>query len=226
MIKTIIHRYSYAQFTPLLAVLAAALLASNAWALSYPTLSFQDFVKKSTRIVVATVERIDSDWEETEEGKAIYSTLTLSVSQTLRGKAEHRFAIRQFGGEDFDGEGIGMMIAGAPQLKIGDKVILFLHGRTESDIPYTHGERGVLRVVNENGRDVVRTYAGRPVLGIGKNGLRVGPKAETEPKIAIVYDADGNIESQYVPPVAADPITLTDFVSAFATYLHERGIVP
>lgn len=200
---------------------------SEVMALSYKPISFDDFLKKSAQVLVGHVEKIDFQWEDTAHGQTIYSYITFVVETPLRGavRSGEKVRIRQFGGED-GAKNKGMRIAGAPRLDFGERLVLFLEERQNQDIPYTQGEGGVLRVLNEGGQDVVRTYSGRPILGLTPDGFKIGRNADDgkEKRVARVVTEKGEVLVDYKPSPGDAPIGLKAFVEALKSQLQAKGL--
>ena len=133
-----------------------ALLGANlAVATTVQKFSRQDLAKKSESIVIGKVEDVSSR-QDAVTSKEIYTYITLSVSESVKGaKGEKMVTIRQLGGT------VGHLISavpGMPSFKTGEEVVVFLTVRDKEGYPWVMGlQQGKYSVVtDENGFKQVR----------------------------------------------------------------------
>ncbi|TXD38569.1 hypothetical protein FRC98_06725 [Lujinxingia vulgaris] len=110
----------FALFT--LLILALSLLATSASAATLPRMDLEELVVRSDAVVVAEVDEITTDLDA--RGRVV-STITLKVSETLKGPAARTITIRQLGGVHGD---IGTRVPGMPVFQVADQGVLFLSG--------------------------------------------------------------------------------------------------
>ena len=81
-----------------------------------------DLARQASVIVIGRITKITSAWDKDHE--KIFTKLTLSVDETLKGKLKkHRLTVTQLGGIVGD---IESWIDGNPEFTDGEKVLLFL----------------------------------------------------------------------------------------------------
>lgn len=163
-----------------LTALALGLVAGPASATIMVPLSLEDLTGDASAIVRARVVDRSAAWDD--QRQRIYTTTVLDVTETVWSAAPlgRQVRVRTLGGEV--GE-VGMKVAGTPDLKLGEEVLLFLRDDARA--------AGAFAVIGMNqGRFSMRTdSAGRLIAtptweGIafakpGKDGvLRVGAEHE------------------------------------------------
>lgn len=114
------------------------------------------------------------------------------------------------------------MIAGAPRLDAGERFVFFLQDG-QHDIPYVQGDRGLLRVIKEKNQDVIKTYSGQAVIGIGDNGFQIRSTSK-EQKFARVVDSQGRIIAESKSGMPPSPLILPTFLTQLKNALKQRGL--
>jgi hypothetical protein len=139
------------------AMIAAALVvgAWDAWATTARRLSNRELAENAEVIVVGRAGESRPSWE----GRTLVTLVTVTVTETLKGTAAGTITIALPGGVDMTRRiPIGMTFAGAPTLKPGEDVFLFLgHDDAVADAYVVMGfSQGKFSIVREpNGRQVV-----------------------------------------------------------------------
>jgi hypothetical protein len=121
-----------ANFAAIVAFAGIALLGANlASATTVQKFSLQDLARRSSTIVVATVDDQYSSWDAGK--KEIYTFITLRVSDPIKGmkgeartkgpKTETTITIRQLGGTV---DRITSIVPGMPKFNKGEEVVVFL----------------------------------------------------------------------------------------------------
>ena len=157
-------------------VLAAAVHAGTAAATTVIAKDLQTLCDEADRIFVGTVVAVRSQWAG-RRGGSIETTVTVTVENALLGDDAREVRLRFAGGQV---DGIGEKVAGLPQFKAGDRVLLFVRdGHWVSPIVGFH--QGYFRVV-DGGRagPVVLNALGRPVVGIETGAVRSGAGAAAD----------------------------------------------
>jgi hypothetical protein len=115
---------------PRAAALAALLFsASTARATVMVSMPLEDMVQGATAIVHARVARVGTRLAlDAERGPMPHTVSELVVLEWLKGEGGHQITVDELGGEV---AGLGMAIAGTPQYRVGDEVIIFLRTTEE-----------------------------------------------------------------------------------------------
>jgi len=161
---------------PLSAILAIALLAaaSVAQASSHEERSLRDTVHASDLILVGEVIDIDES-EGIKSGEAL-TRISVQVERVLRGDAAKRgdmFEIVHRGGMRDDG--FGEAFSSKPVLTVGDRYVMSLVADFRV-MPFIGSSKGLMRVANVDGRDIVVDEAGRAIVASATLGLMPGPR--------------------------------------------------
>lgn len=114
-------------------LLAIATLALTASATVVISESIEDMTARSPLVVRATVQQSQTSWSDGE--RKIWTWTELTVTETLKGKANGAILVKQPGGVVGN---IGQHVAGAARFREGEDVVLFLEPATD--------ERGVFIV--------------------------------------------------------------------------------
>jgi len=114
----------------------------------------------AARIVQATVLEVRSGRDES----GLPATwITLAVARTLKGPHNQRITIKQFGVATPLPDGTITRIAGMPQYRAGQEVVLFLHGESRRGFTSPVGlGQGAYRVSHGAAGAQVRNDAGGP----------------------------------------------------------------
>ena len=106
----------------LAATLAVATPAASRDAIS---LGFDQLVEGAARIVHGTVRSVDPG----RDADGIPATwVTLDVDETLKGPVEARLTYKQVGVPEPLPDGTLLRLPGLPRYRVGDEVVVFLHG--------------------------------------------------------------------------------------------------
>ena len=92
-------------------------------AAAYEKLPFVDLVRRSDRVIVATVLSTESAWNA--DKTAIFTTVRLRVEETAKGAGASSIALVVEGGQVGD---IAQAVEGAHQFTVGERLVLFLGG--------------------------------------------------------------------------------------------------
>lgn len=121
-------------------------------------LTLDRITREAARVVHATVTDVHSGRDES----GLPATwVTLSVARTLKGPAGDHLTIKQYGVSEPLADGTITHIAGLPRYKVGDELVLFLHGDSRSGFtsPVGFGQ-GCYRVSRAAARAAVRNDLG------------------------------------------------------------------
>ncbi|WP_440997960.1 hypothetical protein [Arhodomonas sp. SL1] len=142
-------------------------------------MDFNQVTRAADGIVVGTVTDIDS--RKAEDG-IIYSFISLNDLELLGGRyAGETFTLRIEGGR-VGGE--VQEIAGAPDFREGERVIVFVEGNGERIVPIAGWHQGLFRVITdpETGTDYIADALGNRIYGVRDGDLikesRFGTEAE------------------------------------------------
>ena len=126
-------RYPWVVFS-LLIVLITSMLpsaftgAAQAKAASSP---LEDLVNGADSVVVGTVVERSSYWND--EHTRIYTSVVLSVEESLKSTTGHdKIIVTLPGGE---AEGIGLLVSDMPSFDQGEKVVVFLKKLSKAQLP-------------------------------------------------------------------------------------------
>jgi len=121
----------------IIAILTAPLSATTVEKMELPQL-----VSASDNIVQGRVESVESRYE----ANRIYTYVSITIDEPLKGERRRTVLLRQIGGA------IGAKrtwVAGMPQFNIGDQVILFLRDRHDGTFDVTGLNQGKYDIVND-----------------------------------------------------------------------------
>ena len=125
-------------------LLIAATCLARIEALTVAPITFEELVHEASAVVYARVAGVRGQWAQ--DRRSIDSLVTLEALRYLKGDFGGSVVIRLPGGES---GGIVQVIPGAPVLREGDLVVLFLAGRGPA-IPGPVGlSQGVFRVAHD-----------------------------------------------------------------------------
>jgi hypothetical protein len=157
-----------------LMVLVALLAPALARAATVLHLELPDAVAQATQVVHGDVLDADTHWSD--DGLRIYTDLTVGVRRTLKGAASEAVRVRTLGGIV---GGIGQTYPGAPQLRVGEEVVLLLQdpiaGQEKAPQRIVGLGQGVYRVTRARGEAIAfQELDGLqridPVTGLAKDG--------------------------------------------------------
>lgn len=123
-------------------VIAAAVLSGRpAGAITIVPMTFEQLVDESSGIVYARVRDVRGQW--TSQRNAIESLITLDVLRHLKGSLGEQILLRLPGGE---AGGLVNVLPGAPVLRQGDLVVIFLKARGPAIATALGLGQGIFRV--------------------------------------------------------------------------------
>jgi hypothetical protein len=162
------------------AALLSALLASTpADASILVALDLQELAAESDRIAVGHVVFIEP--VRLASG-TIRTRCRILVEQELRGSDDSEIIVETLGGQIGT---LGMRVAGAASLALGDRVVVFAKGDGGVTFRPVGMAQGVMRIKREHGRDVVSpSSAGALLVRSDERGRMVksaGPLSNPEP---------------------------------------------
>ena len=164
--KTTSDRFTFHRILPRLHLLPAclgfllALVTAQGTSVVPP--DFQKLVDDSDYIVRAVVKSVTSEWRVNEGHRGIFTLVELDVKEVIRGTPPQPLVLVMLGGTVGDQT---LTVAGAPQFKVGDEDILFIHGNGYYFSPLVavmHGRYPVRRNP-DNGREFIARSNGRPL---------------------------------------------------------------
>jgi hypothetical protein len=135
--------------------------------------SFDSICRDADMVFVGSVSHVESRWAAPEQG-TIDTLVTFTDLVPLFGVEGSEVVLRFSGGAV---DGMREEIAGMPQFKVGDRVVVFArNGRLVSPIVGFH--QGLFRVVERGGVPVVLNEGRVPVTTVDGQALRFGATAE------------------------------------------------
>ncbi|MFU8803064.1 MAG: hypothetical protein ACNA8W_04565, partial [Bradymonadaceae bacterium] len=144
-------RFSLSAFSSVLLSLTCLLVFSApALASTVVELDLESLVANSDDVIIGKVQSVES---RVEEDGRVYSYITISVSEALKGDHEEELVIRQIGGRADD---LVTYVPGMPEFVAEEEVFLFVERVTAKKIPVVTG------------------------LSQGKFSINVGPDARTQ----------------------------------------------
>ena len=119
------HRVITRLFQAVFVLITAACCALPLSATTIIQPSFSKLVQQADYIVRATVQSVTSEWVFDGPNKHITTKVTLDVSEVIAGTPPQPLVLVMLGGKIGNQE---LRVDGAPQFKVGDEDILFVHG--------------------------------------------------------------------------------------------------
>jgi len=127
-------------------------------------LDLPEIVQKAEIIADVTVTNIESYWASPAGEKAIRTKVTFALNRpVLKGQVSSPFSLEFLGGTVGNHH---IVVAGMPQLEIGQRVIIFSYGPDKAFAsPLIGMDQGILRVTHDEQNSVDRVYRwwGQPV---------------------------------------------------------------
>jgi hypothetical protein len=132
-------------------LILAVAMATPVFATTVVKMELPELVGASDSIVQGRVESVDVRYED----KMVYTYVSVRVDDPLKGERRRSVLVRQLGGRI---GAMNMLVAGMPQFKAGDQVIVFLRDR----------KNGAFDVIglNQGKYDIVEDFAVAHVSGV------------------------------------------------------------
>lgn len=166
-------RQAGCRFISLIVGVAVMSLASASPAITPIKRSFSELVSQAEFIVVGTISQMQS--LRLPDG-AIVTDLTLGILESMKGDTlpGSILTLRMLGGTVGDTQ---LLVAGAPQFRPGQTVLLFVRGNTREMFPFVGVQQGVFHVgpAEPPGAAHVLDWLGQPVTGIRDDEVLVDP---------------------------------------------------
>jgi hypothetical protein len=124
-------------------IVIGATLATSLFATTVQKMELQELVTISDSIVQGRVESVEARYE----ARMIYTYVSIVVDDPLKGERRRTVLLRHMGGN------IGaktIWIAGMPQFKVGEQVIVFLRNRQDGTFDVIGLNQGKYDVVNDS----------------------------------------------------------------------------
>jgi len=137
----------------LFAVITLLTLTPNPVRCQERVLMTEELARRADVIVVAKVTMLKSEW--TSDKSRIYTNVTLSIDQQLKGDGnETSMTISTLGGEV---GGVGEVYSHLPRFKLNEQVVVFAEKDRNGQLQVLGGNEGKLVVMNEEstGRQLV-----------------------------------------------------------------------
>jgi hypothetical protein len=112
----------FARVSPLWLMAVLPVVIGQLYSLTLVKASIRELAEESSLIITGKIIKIECQWQD-ESSKAIFTDLTVAVSEHLKGEEHRTIGVRQLGGKIGD---FGMEIPGTPLFAPGDEVVLFL----------------------------------------------------------------------------------------------------
>ncbi len=176
-----------------------ALVAPRLSATTVVPPSFDQLVSQADYIVRATVKSVTAEWRTDGVNKQIITKVEVAVNEVIAGTPPQPTVLEMLGGKIGTEE---LRVEGAPQFKVGDEDILFVHGNGLQFTPLVammHGRYHVFHDAN-TGRAYVARESKAPLY------------SETE--TALPMDAT-SLRKESQP--GALPLSPEDFISRIKT---------
>jgi hypothetical protein len=144
-------------------LLAIVLLASSVFATTVEKIELAQLVSTSDNIVQGRVESVEARYENS----LVYTYISVAVDDPIKGERRRTVLVRQLGGK------IGARttwIAGMPQFKAGDQVIVFLKNRQDGTFDVIGLNQGKYNIVDD--------YAVAHVSGVSVMDPKTGRLSE------------------------------------------------
>lgn len=211
------------------------------------TVLYKDFdalVSEAEGIVVGTVRAVESRYDDDLD---IHTFVTLDDLDFVYGTTDKdSLVIRLEGGQVGDDV---LEVHGSPQLRLNDRVILFLKGNGETAVPIVGWTQGVFRVAKNSrtGKQVVHDHEGNRVFGVHDRTIKKERKRPAEAHIVDPQNGESHTarafsatEHSSHPGVSDDPggpasvasepasddreaMDVTDFLNGIGRRLGQKG---
>ena len=123
---------------------------------------FEQLVGESDYVVRAVVKSVTAEWRVNQGHRGIFTLVELDVKEVITGTPPQPLVLVMLGGTVGDDT---LTVAGAPQFKVGDEDVLFVHGNGYNFSPLVavmHGRYPVMRDPG-TGREFIARSNGRPL---------------------------------------------------------------
>ncbi|MBI4851751.1 MAG: hypothetical protein HY819_08145 [Acidobacteria bacterium] len=131
-------------------------------AASIVKISDKNLVLSSDVIVTGKVIAIESQWDENR--KNIYTNITLSLDQVIKGDIKSQvLVIEQLGGQVANKQ---VWLSASPEFSLNEEVLLFLKANEEGVLHTSHLAMGKFSISKENGKENARVS--NPIFGKSK----------------------------------------------------------
>lgn len=145
--------------------------AGQLFSLTVAKASLEEITKESAIVVSGTVTSINYQWLNSDHN-AIETLVTFNVDQYVKGIGDPQIVVYQMGG--FIGD-FGQIIDGAPQLAVGEKLVLFLI-EFKGKLRIHSIALGCFRISEKDGSKFVMNDLGNVYLVNPASGREVQPK--------------------------------------------------
>jgi len=195
--KRITLRHLLLYISGLLVVTACSIQTSNATTLK--AMSVKDMTQSSAGIVTGRVVSVNSQWDASR--KRITTITEFEVSETVKGQLGNTIRIETPGGTVGD---ISMRVAGSPQFKVGNEVLLFVGRASQGSLHISGFSQGNFSISTDEstGQKYVKQRTG---------DVRIVKQEQSSIK-DVEPSADSNDGGQ---------MRLNDFISEIRTYMNE-----
>jgi hypothetical protein len=149
-------------FKWLYATAGFGVLAAGATSVIPP--AFDKLVNQADYIVHTTVKSVTAEWSVDGANKHIITKVELDVIEVVTGTPPQPLVLVMLGGKIGDQE---LRVEGAPQFKVGEEDILFVHGNGQQFTPLVAMDYGRYRVKHDGatGSTYIARGSGVPLYG-------------------------------------------------------------
>jgi len=143
--------------------------------------TFEEMTDRAEMIFVGTVVSSRAEWRfvGSSTNRVIFTLVEFDTQEVLKGSTNKTVTLQFLGGTVGDAT---MEVAGVPQFKPGDRVILFVERNGVQFCPLVgvfHGKFGI-RKSDRHGRDIVVMHDGKPLQDVAQiavgDGVEFGPQ--------------------------------------------------
>jgi hypothetical protein len=178
-------------------VMGLCLLFSSVDATMVEKLSDEELSNRAETILIGKCTSIRSEWNE--EHTAIFTYVTISPQEFLKGSGNSQpIVVKKLGGEV---DGIGMAVDETPVFEEGEEVLVFLR----------KGDNGF--------HTILGLYQGKFSV---KTDEATGRKILLREKVRTIRDEDGRLRKVIVPRESDRKLFLNEFVSRIHSILQEK----
>ncbi len=139
--------------------------------------SFSELVEQSDGIVAGTVSNIVY---ERGDGGGIYTFVILTEIEVIRGSYSGSTFSMRFDGGELNGE--IQQVVGAPNFRVGERVIVMVTGNGEMMVPIAGWDQGLFRVHRDrrNGTEFISDSVGNRIYGIRNDEVIKENRAQSQ----------------------------------------------